>query len=152
TFDGKVTDASPTLLKPEQATPLQPNPVIAMGGNNSVLLMWDRVDHLGHPADGYVVYREKAGEDTFTKIATLTADKTSYLDDQIKNGEEPRYRVPTAVNGGGKTIEPQASPPDSATGGPPVEVTGAPNPPIKIGDRDYFANVMDGGGMRAYTD
>ncbi len=68
TFDGKMSDVSSRLLKPEEATPLQPNPVIAMGGNNAVLLAWERVNHMGKDADGYVVSKAKAGEDGFTPI------------------------------------------------------------------------------------
>ena len=83
TFDGKVTDVSNTLLKPEQAIPLQPDPIIATGGNNSVLLTWDRVDHLGHPADGYVVYKAKPGETTFAKVKELAGDQTSFLDETV---------------------------------------------------------------------
>src|SRR5262249_18284562 len=64
TFDGKATDASATLFKPEEAIPLQPNPIITAGGDNKVLLTWAPVDHMGHPADGYIVYKAKVGDDT----------------------------------------------------------------------------------------
>jgi hypothetical protein len=34
TYDGKATDVSNRLLKPEEAGPLQPDPVVALGGDN----------------------------------------------------------------------------------------------------------------------
>jgi regulation of enolase protein 1 (concanavalin A-like superfamily) len=150
TFDGKVTEVGPRLLKPEEAAPLQPDPVIALGGNNAVLLMWDRVNHLGKDADGYVVYKAKVGEvtqtTTFTKIAELSGDKTSFLDDTIKNGEQAIYRVTTVVKVGpaaDKVLESRTYP---GSEGMLLYVTGAASPPVRIGDRDFFANVLDGGG------
>jgi hypothetical protein len=147
TFDGKISDVSAKLLKPEEAVPVQPNPVIALGGDNKVLLMWDRVNHLGQEADGYVVYKAKAGADllddaSFTKIKELPGDQPSFLDETIKNGEIAHYRVTTVVKVGpdrNKIVE------SRRFGNRLYFVTGAPNPPIKIGDRDYFANVLDGG-------
>jgi hypothetical protein len=145
TFDSKFTDVSNKLLKPEEATPLQPSPVIVEGGDNSVLLVWDRVDHLGHMADGYVVYKAAVGSTDFTKIADLPGDKTSYLDTSIKNGEMAQYRVTTVVKLGGKSVETRDF------GDTLYAVTGSPNPPIKIGNRDYFANVLEGGAPQPDT-
>jgi regulation of enolase protein 1 (concanavalin A-like superfamily) len=149
TFDGKVTEVSNKLLKPEEATPPQADPVVTLGGNNAVLLMWDRVNHLGKEADGYVVYRAKAGESDFTKLKELPGDQTSYMDDTIKNGEAARYRVHSIVKVGpnlDKVLETKRFTQRL------VEVTGAPNAPIKIGDRDFFANILDGGSPEPYTD
>jgi regulation of enolase protein 1 (concanavalin A-like superfamily) len=146
TFDGKVTEVSNTLLKPEESTPLQPDPVIALGGNNAVLLMWDRVNHLGKDADGYVVYKAKVGDMNFTKVAELPGDKTTFMDDTIKNGEQAQYRVTTIVKVGpaaDKVLESRIYP---GSEGLLLYVTGAANPPVPIGGRDFFANVLDGGG------
>ena len=148
TFDGKVTDAGNTLPKPEEALPRQPWPVAVQGGDNSVMLTWAPVDHFGHPADGYAVYKAKVGDTNLTKIADLPGDKTSYLDDQIKNGEEADYVVTTIVKIGSTTME---SKPFSANNRL-LRETSSPNPPIKIGNNDYFASLLDGGGPRAHTD
>lgn len=152
TFDGKVTDVGPTLLKPEEAVPIQPYPVAVQGGNNSVMLTWAPVDHFGHRADGYVVYKAKAGQTTFTKLKELTGDQTFFLDDQIKNGEEARYQVTTVVNIGGKTLESRPFSSDASKSNKLFTVTGAPTPPIKVGKTDFFASVLDGGGPRPYSD
>jgi hypothetical protein len=148
TFDGKVTDVSPRLLKPEEATPLQPNPVIALGGNNSVTLTWDRVSHLGKEADGYVVSKANVGEAEFTKIQELPGDQTSFTDDKIKNGEQAQYRVTTIVKvgaAGDKVLETQDF------GDTLYAVIGSPNPPIQIGNRQYNANILEGGPPEAAT-
>ncbi len=152
TFDGKVTDVSPNLLKPEEAVPIQPYPVAVQGGNNSVLLTWAPVDHFGHPADGYAVYKAKVGDTSFTKIKDLKGDQTSFLDDQIKNGEEAVYEVTTVVTIGGKTMESRPFSSDAANSDVLLFETGAPNPPLKIGNADFFANVLDGGGDKEHTD
>jgi hypothetical protein len=152
TFDGKLTDVSNKLLKPEEATPLQSDPVITQGGNNAVLLTWERVNHLGKEADGYVVYKAKVGDTDFTKVAELPGDKTSFLDETIKNGEQAQYRVTTIVKVGpsaDKILESRTYP---GSEGLLSYVTGAANPPIPIGGRDYFATVLDGGGDKAVTD
>jgi hypothetical protein len=139
TFDGKVTEVSNRLLKPEEATPLQPNPVIVLGGNNSILLTWERVNHLGKEADGYVVYKADLGSEEFTKIAELPGDKTSYVDETIQNGEIAQYRVTTVVKVGDQSLE------SRDFGDHLYAVVGSPNPPLKIGDRDYYANILEGG-------
>jgi hypothetical protein len=147
TFDGKVTDVNNTLLKPEEAAPLQPEPVVARGDNNAVILTWDRVNHLGKEADGYIVYKAPIGvvtpESTFTKLAELPGDQTSFRDDTIKNGEQAQYRVTTIVRAGDRTLESQTYP---GSEGVLAYVTGAPNPPISIAGRDFFTTVLDGGG------
>ncbi len=150
TYDGKATDVSNRLLKPEEAAPLQPDPVLAMGGDNSVLLVWDPVNHLGKEADGYIVYKEADGETDFTKIAELPADKTSYTDDKIKNGEKAFYRVTTVVKVGPQGDQVLESR-DFRDGDSLYVVSGAPNPPIMIGDRQYNANILDGGPPSPYT-
>jgi hypothetical protein len=148
TFDGKVTDVSGMLLKPEEAAPLQPNPLTVMGGDNHVLLKWDRVNHLGKVADGYRVYKGLVNSSSLTQIADLPADQTSFIDTAIKNGQVAHYRVSTLVKVGiaaDQTVE-------SATlSGRLYEVSGAPNPPLTIGDRPYFANVLDCGGNHELT-
>ena len=149
TFDGTVTDVSAKLLKPAEAAPLQPNPVIAFGGDNSVSLTWDPVNHLGQAADGYRVYKGKLGDDNnLTKIADLPANQTSYVDNTIKNGEIARYRVTTVVTLGGKAVESQTITNQLYT------LSGAPNPgpPIQIGGHLYQANVLDCGGDHELTD
>jgi regulation of enolase protein 1 (concanavalin A-like superfamily) len=149
TFDGTVTDVSAKLLKPEEAAPLQPNPVIAFGGDNQMSLSWDPVSHLGQAADGYVVYKGKLGDDNnLTQLATLPASQTSYVDTTIKNGEIARYRVTTLVKLGGKEVESQTITNQLYT------FSGAPNPgpPIQIGGRLYQANVLDCGGDHELTD
>jgi hypothetical protein len=146
TFDGAASDVSSKLLKPEEAVPLQPNPVIAMGGDNAVILTWERVNHLGKDADGYVVYKAAVGDDTFTKIAEVPGDKSSYADTTIKNGEVAQYRVTTVVNVGDKTLE--TRPFTNLL----YSVVATPNPPIKIGDRDYFGSLLDGGADREVTE
>jgi hypothetical protein len=152
TFDGSQTSVSGTLLKPEEAAPLQPNPIIALGGDNSVVLIWDRVNHLGKEADGYIVYRGKVGDvgdQNLVKIAELTGDTTSFVDDTIKNGEIARYRVTTIVKvgaAGDKVLESQTMTNRF------YEVSGAPNPTLKIGANTYSANVLDCGGNHELTD
>jgi hypothetical protein len=146
TFDGTATAVSPKLLKPEEAAPLQPNPLIALGGDNSVTLMWNRVNHLGKDADGYVVYKGKVGDSNLVKIKELPGDQTSFIDDTIKNGEIARYRVTTLVNVGGKTLESQTITNQLYT------VSGAPNPTLKIGADTFLANVLDCGGNHELTD
>jgi hypothetical protein len=141
TFESKASDVSSTLLTPEQAAPLQPDPVVALGGNNSVLLIWERVNHLGKEADGYNVYRKMEGEDDFTRIAELAADKTSFLDEQIQNGSQAQYRVTTVVKIGDKVLESR----DFRDGDSLYQVTGTPQAPIRIGDRQYNASILDGG-------
>jgi hypothetical protein len=81
------------------------------------------------------------GEDDFTKIAELTADKTSFLDEQVQNGSPAQYRVTTVVKIGGKVLESR----DFREGDSLYRVTGVPQPPIRIGDRQYNANLLDGG-------
>jgi hypothetical protein len=108
------------------------------------------VKHLGKEADGYIVYKEADGETDFTKIAELPADKTSYTDDKIKNGEKAFYRVTTVVKVGAqgeKVLESSGFREDDSL----VVVSGAPNPPLKIGDRQYNANILDGGPPHPYT-
>jgi regulation of enolase protein 1 (concanavalin A-like superfamily) len=150
TFDGKVTDVSNKLLKPEEATPSQPNPVVALGGDNSVMLMWDRVNHMGQEADGYIVEKAPALEGDFAKIAELPGDKTSYVDTTVKNGEAARYRVLTVVRvqvaGQDKVLQ------TTRFTNRLIEVTGAASPIVKIGDRDFFSSVLDGGAPNGYTD
>jgi regulation of enolase protein 1 (concanavalin A-like superfamily) len=147
TFDGTVTDVSARLLQPAEAAPLQPNPVIAFGGDNKVMLSWDPVNHLGQAADGYRVYKGPLGDDSnLTKIADLTASQTSYVDTTIKNGELARYRVTTLVNLGGKAVESQTITNQLYT------FSGAPNPPVQIGNQVYLANVLDCGGDHELTD
>jgi regulation of enolase protein 1 (concanavalin A-like superfamily) len=147
TFDGNNTDVSARLLKPEEAAPLQPNPVIAFGGDNKVSLSWDPVSHLGQPAAGYRVYKGPLGDDNkLTKLADLTASQTSYEDTTIKNGELARYRVTTLVDLGGKMVESQTITNQLYT------FSGAPNPPVTIGGRVYLANVLDCGGDHELTD
>jgi hypothetical protein len=151
TFDGNVTDVSSKLLKPEEAAPLQPSPVVVLGGDNSVMLTWERVNHLGKDADGYAVYKAKIGDATFTKLADVPGDKTSYVDNTIKNGEIARYRVTTIVKLGpaaDKIVESQV------ITGKLYEVAGSPNPtgPVKIGDRDFFADVLAGGLTKPVTE
>jgi regulation of enolase protein 1 (concanavalin A-like superfamily) len=150
TFDGNATDVSSKLLKPEEAAPLQPNPLIVLGGDNQVLLMWDRVNHLGKEADGYIIYKGKVNDDnSFVKIAELPGDKTSYIDTTIKNGEIARYRVTTIVKVGpaaDKILE------SRGLTNRLYEVSGAPNPPVTIAGRQFFANVMDCGGNHELTD
>jgi regulation of enolase protein 1 (concanavalin A-like superfamily) len=153
TFDGNATDVSGKLLKPEDAPPLQPNPLIVLGGDNQVLLMWDPVKHLGKDADGYVVYRSNVGEVSstakFTKLAELPGNQTSFVDTTIKNGEIARYRVTTIVK-----VGPAADKILESRGLTNLlyEVSGAPNPPLTIGGRQYFANVLDCGGNHELTD
>jgi hypothetical protein len=143
TFDLASTDVSNTLLKPEQVSPSQPDPVVATAGDNSVLLTWDPVDHLGHPADGYTVYKavntSGSYEDLkFEKIADLAADKTSYVDDKAKTGEVDVYQVRTVVKIGDKTLE-------SATiSGRMLYVTAAPRPAIQIGNAAFNHIHLDG--------
>jgi len=152
TFDGKATDVSNSMPKPEQAVPIQPYPVAVTGGDNSVLLTWAPVDHLGHPADGYAVYKAKVGDTAFTKIADLTGDKTSYMDTTFKNGGEALYQVTTVVKIGTTTLESRPFSSDAAHSNHLLVETGAPNPPLKIGNTDFFANVLDGGGDKDHTD
>jgi regulation of enolase protein 1 (concanavalin A-like superfamily) len=149
TFDGKVTDVSDRLLKPEEATPLQPFPVVALGGNNSVLLTWDRVNHLGKEADGYIVYKAPVDGGDFEKVKELPADQTSYVDEQIQNGEIARYRVTTVVKVGaaGDTVLESRD-----NGGQLYEIRASPNPPLKIGDRQFNANILEGGWPVAFTE
>jgi regulation of enolase protein 1 (concanavalin A-like superfamily) len=153
TFDGNATDVSGKLLKPEEAAPLQPNPLIVLGGDNQVLLMWDRVNHLGKEADGYVIYRTNVGDVTatasFTKLAELPGDQTSFIDTTIKNGQIARYRVTTIAK-----VGPAADKVLESRGMTNLlyEVSGAPNPPITAGGRQFFANVMDCGGNHELTD
>jgi regulation of enolase protein 1 (concanavalin A-like superfamily) len=153
TFDGKVTEVSSRLLKPEEASPLQPDPVITMGGENSVLLMWERVNHMGKDADGYVVWKAPVGGNDFVKIGELPGNQTSFIDDKIKNGEKARYRVTTIVRvgpAGDKILETQIYPGGTLALTP---VEGAPNPGgrITIGGREYFASPLDAGGRNAVT-
>jgi hypothetical protein len=138
TFDGKVTEVSNKLLKPEEATPLQPNPINVVGGNNSVMLTWNPVDHLGKPADGYVIYKQGASDSDFVKLTELTGGKTNYVDETVKNGEKAEYRVTTVVKLGDKTVESRDFADDL------FSVTGAPNPsgPLKIGERQYNASIL----------
>src|SRR5262249_31678873 len=83
---------------------------------------------------------------TFTKIAELPGDKTSYLDDTLKNGEQAQYRITTIVKVGpaaDKILESRTYP---GSEGILLYVMGAAGPPVPIGGRDFFANVLDGGG------
>jgi regulation of enolase protein 1 (concanavalin A-like superfamily) len=153
TFDGKATEVSNTLLKPEEVIPLQPNPIIATGLDNAVMLTWSPVDHMGHPADGYVIYRQKTGEDKFTMIGSVTGDKSSFLDDKIKNGEAARYRVTTVVNVGGKTLESRMFDPNDPDNSNKLnDEGGAPNPPVTINNTVFSASLLGGGGNKEYTD
>jgi hypothetical protein len=146
TFDGNVTDVSGKLLKPEEAAPLQPNPVIVSSGDNSVTLSWDPVNHLGQPADGYAIYKGKVSNDTnLALLTTLPATQTSFVDTTIKSGEIARYRVTTLVQQGGKMVESQTLTNRLYT------VSGSPNPPVTIGGRVYIANVLDCGGDHELT-
>jgi regulation of enolase protein 1 (concanavalin A-like superfamily) len=150
TFDGKVSAVGNTLLKPEEAAPLQPE-AVALGGNNSVLLTWDRVQHGGKEADGYIVYKAKVGETTFTKLADVAGNTPTYTDSTIKNGEQAQYRVTSIVKVGpaaDKIVESQTFP---GSEGLLLYVTGAANPPIPIAGRDFFATVLDGGGNQPVT-
>jgi hypothetical protein len=142
TYSG--SEVSNTLPKPEEAIPVQPYPVTATGGANSVLLTWAPVTHFGQAATGYVVYKAKPGETTFTKLADVPGDKSSYIDETIKDGEIARYQVTTVVTVGDKTLESKPY----AAGNKLLEVTGAANAPLKIGDRDFFSSVLDGGNER----
>jgi regulation of enolase protein 1 (concanavalin A-like superfamily) len=146
TFDGNATDVSAKLLKPEEAAPLQPNPIIAFGGDNRVTLAWDPVNHLGQAADGYIVYKGKVGDDNLTQIATLPANQTMFVDTKIQNGEIARYRVTTVVMVGSKAVETQTLTNQLYT------LSGAPNPPLQIGGRVYNANILDCGGDHELTD
>jgi hypothetical protein len=93
-----------------------------------------------------VVYRAPIGvvtaASTFTKIATLTGDQTSYTDTTLKNGEQAQYRVTSIVTAGDKSIESQSFP---GSEGVLSYVTGAANPPISIGGREFRTTVLDGG-------
>jgi regulation of enolase protein 1 (concanavalin A-like superfamily) len=150
TFDTKSTDVSNTLLKPEQVSPLQPDPVNVTAGNNSVMLTWDPVDHLGHKADGYTIYKAPVttgnyADLTFAKIADLPADKTSFLDDKIKNGEAAVYEVRTIVSIGGNKLESQT------INGRMLYVEGAAAPPIQIGNTAFYPVLLDGKGEAQVT-
>src|SRR5262249_24670445 len=148
-FDGNATDVSGALLsKPEQAAPLQPNPVIAFGGDNQVSLSWNPVTHLGQAADGYRVYRGKVGDVNLAQIAELKGDQTSFVDSTIKNGEIARSRVTPLVNVGGKLLESQPFSNELYT------FSGAPNPgpPIQIAGRVFQPSVLDCGGDHELTD
>jgi regulation of enolase protein 1 (concanavalin A-like superfamily) len=153
TFDGNATvvGGTETLLKPEQALPVQPANVQALGGNNSVLLMWERVNHHGMEATGYNVYKGPAEDEQdiefsdFTKIAELAGDKTSYVDETIKNGELAKYIITTVVQVGDKKLE------SAPVTNKMLQVTATPDAPIKIGDRDYYGSHLDAGSADAYN-
>ena len=76
----------------------------------------------------------------------LAGDKTGYVDTALANGEIARYRVTTVVNEGGKAVESQTLTNQLYT------VSGAPNPPVQIGQQVYLANVLDCGGDHELTD
>jgi len=153
TFDGKATEVSNTLLKPEEAIPLQPNPINTQGGDNSVMLTWSPVDHMGHPADGYNIYRKLPSEDKFTQIGTVTGDKSNFVDDKIKNGETARYQVTTVVKVGDKTLESRMFDPNDPDNSSKLsDVGAAPNPPLQIGNTPFFASLLGGGGNHEITE
>jgi regulation of enolase protein 1 (concanavalin A-like superfamily) len=108
------------------------------------------VNHLGKEADGYIIYKGKVNdESSFVKIAELPGDKTSFIDETIKNGEIARYRVTTIVK-----VGPAADKVLESRGytNRLYEVSGAPNPPLTIAGHEFFANVMDCGGNHELTD
>ncbi len=76
----------------------------------------------------------------------MPGDQTSFVDDQIKNGEIARYLVTSLVKVGDKMVE------SRVFSGKFLTVTGAPNPPVKIGDREFFSALLDGGGDKPATE
>jgi hypothetical protein len=123
--------------------------VLAVGGNNAVMLMWERVNHHGQDADGYIIYKAALGSDDFQKLAEVPGTQTSYTDNTIKNGEQARYQVRTRVKvgpAGDRVLE------SRVFSGLFLSVTGAANPPVSIAGRDFFSAVLDGGGVRPVTD
>jgi hypothetical protein len=121
-----------------------------MGGDNQVLLSWEKVNHLGQEEDGYLIYKGQVNNDSsFARIAELPGTQTSFVDTTIKNEEIARYRVTTIVKTGpsaDKILE------SRGLTNRLYEVSGAPNPLLTIGGRQYFASVLDCGGNHELTD
>ena len=63
--------------------------VSVIPNNNGIQIGWDQVEN----ALGYGIYRKPAGAEIYEKIATVTAETTSYLDETPQSGEIYYYGV-----------------------------------------------------------
>jgi hypothetical protein len=81
--------------------PGPPQRLVALAGDQSVLLRWDRNPEAG--LLGYDVYRAAAATGTFGRLTLLPVKGLSYADLRVTNGQAYAYRVRTVNQAGEST-------------------------------------------------
>jgi titin len=113
------TSVSATPEGPATVIPGPPSGLVANVGDGKVQLTWQAPTEGASSVTGYNVYR-KAGSGAWEMIATVNG--TSYVDDEVTNGQEYSYKVSSIGSGGeGENTEsaviiPQSSEPNDDEG------------------------------------